>query len=347
MSKITVKNIEKSFAKGKVLEQIDFEVEEGKVVSLLGPSGCGKTTTLKIIAGLLQPDHGSVYIGEQDITKWAPEKRGVVIVFQDYLLFPHLNVEQNIGFGLKMAKVPKKEIKERVEEMLALVKLKGTNRKYPHELSGGQQQRIALARALAVRPKVLLLDEPFSNLDPQLRHEVRELTFEIQRNLHITTLLVTHDKEEALMYSDKIAFMLDGQIKQFGTPEDLYQRPNSIEVAQFLGEKNFIPGRIEEGRFESDIMKLRTAQSNTNQASLMIKPEDITVLPSGTKELEGTIRSRKYAGERVYYTVVVRGYEFKVVSQTTPIYNIGDQVSLEININQPIIFEESLKDEKR
>ena len=187
--------------------------------------------------------------------------------------------------------------------MLDLVKLKGTNRKYPHELSGGQQQRIALARALAVSPKVLLLDEPFSNLDPKLRQEIRELTFEIQRNLHMTTILVTHDKEEALMSSDKIAFMLDGQIKQFGTPEELYQRPNSVEVAQFLGEKNFIPGRIQNGRFQSEIVSdTDVLRSDANHARLMIKPEDIGIFPVGTKDLKGTILSRKYAGERVYYT---------------------------------------------
>ena len=340
MSKITVKNLEKSFGKGKVLENIDFEVDDGKVVSLLGPSGCGKTTTLKVIAGLLQPDEGAIFIGDQNITKWPSEKRGTVIVFQDHLLFPHLNVEQNIGFGLKMAKHPKKEIKEKVEEMLDLVKLKGTNRKYPHELSGGQQQRIALARALAVSPKVLLLDEPFSNLDPKLRQEIRELTFEIQRNLGMTTILVTHDKEEALMSSDKIAFMQDGKIKQFGTPEELYQRPNSIEVAHFLGEKNFIPGRIQNGRFQSDIVSIQSARRDANHARLMIKPEDIGIFPVGTKDLEGTIQSRKYAGERVYYTVVVMGIELKIISQSASFYSIGDKVSLEVNINDPIIFEE-------
>jgi putative spermidine/putrescine transport system ATP-binding protein len=340
MSNITVKNLVKSFGKGKVLAHIDFEVDDGKVVSLLGPSGCGKTTTLKIIAGLLQPDRGDIFVGDQNITKWSPEKRETVIVFQDHLLFPHLNVEQNIGFGLKMAKHPKKEIKERVEEMLDLVKLKGTNRKYPHELSGGQQQRIALARALAVRPKVLLLDEPFSNLDPMLRQEIRELTFEIQRDLGITTILVTHDKEEALMSSDKIAFMLDGQIKQFGTPEELYQWPNSIEVARFLGEKNFIQGRIQNGNFQSEIVTVPTARSDVNHARLMIKPEDIGIFPVGTKDLKGTIQSRKYAGERVYYTVVVSGIELKIISQSASFYNIGDQVSLEVNISDPIIFEE-------
>ena len=340
MSKIMIKNLQKSFGKGKVLENIDFEVDDGKVVSLLGPSGCGKTTTLKVIAGLLQPDEGTIFIGDQNITKLPPEKRGTVIVFQDHLLFPHLNVEQNIGFGLKMAKHPKKEIKDQVEEMLDLVKLKGTNHKYPHELSGGQQQRIALARALAVSPKVLLLDEPFSNLDPKLRQEIRELTFEIQRNLGMTTILVTHDKEEALMSSDKIAFMQDGKIKQFGTPEELYQRPNSIEVAHFLGEKNFIPGRIQNGRFQSDIVSIQSARSDANHARLMIKPEDIGIFPVGTKDLEGTIQSRKYAGERVYYTVVVRGIELKIISQSASFYSIGDRVSLEVNINDPIIFEE-------
>jgi iron(III) transport system ATP-binding protein len=249
-------------------------------------------------------------------------------------------VEQNIGFGLKMAKHPKKEIKDRVEEMLDLVKLKGTNHKYPHELSGGQQQRIALARALAVFPKVLLLDEPFSNLDPRLRQEIRELTFEIQRNLGMTTILVTHDKEEALMSSDKIAFMQDGEIKQFGTPEELYQRPKSIEVAHFLGEKNFIPGRIQNERFQSDIVSIQSARSDANHARLMIKPEDIGIFPVGTKDLEGTVLSRKYAGERVYYTGVVRGIELKITSHSASFYNIGDQVSLEVNINDPIIFEE-------
>ena len=340
MSKITVKNLEKSFGKGKVLENIGFEVDDGKVVSLLGPSGCGKTTTLKVIAGLLQPDEGAIFIGDQNITKLPSEKRGTVIVFQDHLLFPHLNVEQNIGFGLKMAKHPKKEIKEKVEEMLDLVKLKGTNRKYPHELSGGQQQRIALARALAVSPKVLLLDEPFSNLDPKLRQEIRELTFEIQRNLGMTTILVTHDKEEALMSSDKIAFMQDGKIKQFGTPEELYQRPNSIEVAHFLGEKNFIPGRIQNGRFQSEIVSIQSDRRDNNHARLMIKPEDIGIFPVGTKDLEGTIQSRKYAGERVYYTVGVMGIELKIISQSASFYSIGDRVSLEVNINDPIIFEE-------
>ena len=212
-----------------------------------------------------------------------------------------------------------------MEEMLDLVNERETNRKYPHELSGGQQQRIALARALAVSPKVLLSDEPFSNLDPNLRQEIRELTFEIQRNLGMTTILVTHDKEEALMSSNKIAFMQDGKIKQFGTPEELYQRPNSIEVAQFLGEKNFIPGRIQNGKFQSEIVTIHTERRVANQARLMIKPEDIGIFPVGTKDLEGTIKSRKYAGERVYYTVDVFGIEVKKSSQSASFYNIGDE----------------------
>ena len=256
MSKITLKNIEKSFNKIKVLNNINFEAPEGNVVSLLGPSGCGKTTTLKIIAGLIKADNGEIFLGDKDIANVSVEKRGTVIVFQDYLLFPHLNIEENIGFGLKMARIPKKEISLRVERMLELVQLKGYNKKYPNKLSGGQQQRVALARALAIEPKVLLLDEPFSNLDTKLRKDMREFTLEIQRKLNITTILVTHDKEEALMSSDKIAIMLNGEIKQFGTPEELYERPISIEVADFFGEKNYIDGLVENNMFISDICNL-------------------------------------------------------------------------------------------
>lgn len=340
MSKITVKNIEKSFGKIKVLENINFEVEEGQVVSLLGPSGCGKTTTLKVIAGLLRQDKGEIFLGENSITTVPVEKRGTVIVFQDYLLFPHLNVEENIGFGLKMAKIPKKDIKTQVEKMLELVQLKGYNYKYPNELSGGQKQRIALARALAIEPKVLLLDEPFSSLDTKLREDMREFTLEIQKKLNITTILVTHDKEEALMSSDKIAIMLEGQIKQFGTPKELYERPNSIEVADFFGDKNYIDGRVVNGRFISDIISLNTTMENTKKAKVMIKPEDIRISLEETKDLEGLIVSSRYAGERVYYSILVKGMELKVVSQVSNIYRVGDKISIEINFDNIKIFEQ-------
>ncbi|MBU5311936.1 ABC transporter ATP-binding protein [Tissierella carlieri] len=340
MSKITLKNIEKSFNKIKVLNNINFEAPEGNVVSLLGPSGCGKTTTLKIIAGLIKADNGEIFLGDKDIANVSVEKRGTVIVFQDYLLFPHLNIEENIGFGLKMARIPKKEISLRVERMLELVQLKGYNKKYPNKLSGGQQQRVALARALAIEPKVLLLDEPFSNLDTKLRKDMREFTLEIQRKLNITTILVTHDKEEALMSSDKIAIMLNGEIKQFGTPEELYERPISIEVADFFGEKNYIDGLVENNMFISDICNLPVEMEDIKKAKAMIKPENIKIYPEETTDLTGIVASSKYAGERVYYTVLIKGKELKIISQNSKIYKVGDKVSIDIDIEGIKIFKE-------
>ena len=222
MSKIVLKNIYKSFGHTKVIENINLEVEQGEILSLLGESGCGKTTTLKLIAGILSPDSGDIYIGEKRINDLPIEKRKAVIVFQDYVLFPHLNIEKNVGFGLKMMGKPKADIKSKVDEMLSLVSLEGYNKRYPHELSGGQKQRIALARALAIEPSVLLLDEPFSNLDANLKESVRDLVMTIQRKLNITTIMVTHEKEEAMMYSDKIAVMIDGKIEQLGSSMEVY-----------------------------------------------------------------------------------------------------------------------------
>lgn len=338
MSKLTVKNIEKTIGDTKILEDVQFEVEEGTVVSILGPSGCGKTTTLKIIAGLVNPDKGEILLGNERITHLPAEKRGCVIVFQEYLLFPHLNVEENIGFGLKMARQPKALIKAQVENMLKLVKLTGTNKKYPHQLSGGQQQRIALARALAVKPRVLLLDEPFSSLDAKLREEMRELTLHIQRDLHITTVLVTHDKEEALMSSDKIAIMLEGKIKQFGSPEELYHKPNSIEVANFLGEKNYISGKIEQGQFISDLLQFPTSNRDAAEATVMLKPEDIKLFSAGTPGLEGVVLSSKFAGERIYYRVLVNGMELKVTSSPEAAFKKGNRVAVKLALDKPLIF---------
>ena len=242
MSKIVLNNIYKSFGHTKVIENINLEVEQGEILSLLGESGCGKTTTLKLIAGILSPDSGDIYIGEKRINDLPIEKRKAVIVFQDYVLFPHLNIEKNVGFGLKMMGKPKDEIKSKVDEMLSLVSLEGYNKRYPHELSGGQKQRIALARALAIEPSVLLLDEPFSNLDANLKESVRDLVMTIQRKLNITTIMVTHEKEEAMMYSDKIAVMIDGKIEQIGSSMEVYNEPKTLEVAKLVSTYNLIEG---------------------------------------------------------------------------------------------------------
>ncbi len=335
MSRIICNGIEKSFNKIKVLEHISFAVEEGELVSLLGPSGCGKTTILKIIAGLVKPDKGEIKLGDNIINKIPVEKRGTVIVFQDYLLFPHLNVEENIGFGLKMSKVAKKDIKIQVKKMLELVQLEGYNKKYPHELSGGQKQRIALARALAIEPKVLLLDEPFSNLDTKLRQSMREFTLDIHKKLNITTLLVTHDQEEAMMLSDKIAIMLDGKIKQFGAPKDLYQSPNSIEVADFFGKKNYIQGSVINGIFTSKILSFRTKKEDCKEAKAMIKPGDIKISKKKA-DLNGIVKFSRYAGEKVYHSILVGDIELK--AESSQVIDVGEQVGLQIDYDKIIIF---------
>lgn len=338
MSKIILNNIYKSFDNTKVLEDINLCVEDGELVSLLGPSGCGKTTTLKSIAGLIHVDKGSVFLGDERINDLAIEKRGTVIVFQDHLLFPHLNVSENIGFGLKMAKRPKTYIKEQVNKMLDLVQLSGYDNRYPNELSGGQKQRVALARALAIEPRVLLLDEPFSNLDPSLKDSIRELTLELQRKLKITTILVTHDREEALMYSDRIAIMLDGKIKQIGTPEELYLKPNSLEVAKFLVSNNYIEGKVHNRKFISKVFNFYTKTSDKLNAQALIRPEDIEII-SSIEGLEGNIITRKYAGDSTYYDILVNGYKLKVVDKSKNKHNIGDKVNLLIDYNNILIYD--------
>lgn len=239
MKEIEVKGIKKIFNNKNVLDNISFSVEKGELMCLLGPSGCGKSTTLNIIAGLLQEDGGEILISGKNIKNIPVEKREIVILFQEYMLFPHLNVYNNIAFGLNMRKENKNRIKEKVNKILEMLSLQGLEYKYPKELSGGQKQRVAIGRALAIEPKVLLLDEPFTSLDINIRNSIRELVLKIQKKLGITTILVTHDKEEALMMSDHISLMINGKIIQHGTPKEIYENPNSKEVANFL-EKEII-----------------------------------------------------------------------------------------------------------
>ena len=224
MSSVKLININKSFDEKTVLENINIDIKDGEIVSLLGVSGCGKSTTLQLIAGLINPDSGDITFNDKSVLNIPTGKREAVIVFQDYLLFPHMSVYENIEFGLKVKNINKKIRKDKVDELIRLVKLNGYENKYPSELSGGQKQRVAIARTLAVNPKVLLLDEPFSNLDINLRNEMREFVLNLQKKLNITTILVTHDKEEALIMSDKIAVMVNGKIEQFDKPDILYQK---------------------------------------------------------------------------------------------------------------------------
>ena len=237
---LRIENLKKIFEENRGIEKIDFSIEKGELISLLGPSGCGKTTLLNIIGGFLKPDNGKIYLEDRDITDIPPEKRDISTVFQSYALFPHMNVLENIKYGLKYKKLTKKEQNELALEYLKIVGLDGYEKKSIQELSGGQQQRVALARALVLYPKILLLDEPFSNLDAKLKISMREELKELRKNLKISMIFVTHDQEEALSISDKVVVMNNGKIEQIGTPEEIYYSPINEYVANFIGKSNFI-----------------------------------------------------------------------------------------------------------
>jgi putative spermidine/putrescine transport system ATP-binding protein len=244
MSFLTLNGVRKAYGANVVVKDFDLSVERGEFVTLLGPSGCGKTTTLRIVAGFEAPTTGAIYIDGRDVTHLRANKRAIGMVFQAYALFPNMTVAGNIGFGLRVARKPPEEIKARVDEMLAMIKLPDLAERYPYQLSGGQQQRVSLARALAPSPQILLLDEPLSALDARIRLTLREEIRALQRKLGITTLFVTHDQEEALSMSDRIVVMNDGAIEQVGTPNEIYNAPRTRFVASFIGTLNLLDGRI-------------------------------------------------------------------------------------------------------
>ncbi|ADL06885.1 ABC transporter ATP-binding protein [Thermosediminibacter oceani] len=338
MAEIRVENVSKAFGGEKIIKDISFEVAGGQLLSLLGPSGAGKTTLLKIIAGLLKPDAGEIYFDGVPVVKVPVEKRGAVLVFQDYLLFPHMTVEQNVAFGLRMAGVPRYKRARIVAEMLALVDMKGYEHKYPHELSGGQKQRVALARALAVKPRVLLLDEPFSNLDPRLRESMREFTRDLQRRMEMTTILVTHDWEEAFMMSDRIAVLIDGSIKQVGTPEEVYFRPASLEVAEFLGDKkNYVKGMVKNGVFFCPLGNLPAPQAADGDYTAVIRPEHVRISPGGERA-GWTICDTRFAGGCVYYRVFREGLSLLCAADNTVIYRPGEKVDVSVDFSKAILF---------
>lgn len=284
---LELKNIKKSFTPGEdVLDDICLTVARGEFVTLLGSSGCGKTTTLRIIAGLEQTDSGSVWINGQDVTKLPPDKRDVNTVFQNYALFPHMNVAENIGYGLKLRKVPRGEIKKKVAQMLELVQLEGYEKRKPSELSGGQKQRVAIARALVNNPKVLLLDEPLGALDLQLRRAMQIELKHLQKKLGITFIYITHDQEEAINMSDRIAVMRDGRIEQIGTPDEIYNHPKTSYVATFVGNANILHGVAESIQGENAIVKigndrvivkLETSQQDTRAKQYLAAGEKVTL----------------------------------------------------------------------
>ncbi len=323
---LRAEGLEKSFGDTRVLRGVDFAVQPGEFVTLLGPSGCGKTTTLRIIAGLLEPDAGRVLLRGQDITRLAPEKRSVNTVFQNYALFPHMNVEKNISYGLRMRGVKKAEWQPQVKEMLRLVQLEGFEKRMPSELSGGQCQRVAIARALVLKPDLLLLDEPLGALDLKLRRQMQIELKEIQKRLGIAFVYITHDQEEALNMSDRIAVMRDGCFEQMGTPEEIYEHPATRFTAGFIGQTNLLECRVEAVHGNGLTLEYGGARFPARQAEFAAKTGDKVCLslrterlsyctePMSSCALEGVLTDRRYAGGSLRATVRLRdGHEILVL----------------------------------
>lgn len=303
---LELKNIKKSFSKDEsVLKGISLSIAKGEFITLLGSSGCGKTTTLRIIAGLEEPDSGQVFLDEKDVTSLAPEERDVNTVFQNYALFPHMTVADNIGYGLKLKKTPKAEIKKRVSEMLELVQLSGYEKRKPSELSGGQKQRVAIARSLINNPRVLLLDEPLGALDLQLRRTMQLELKRLQKKLGITFVYITHDQEEAINMSDRIAVMNQGKFEQIGTPDEIYNHPETSYVARFVGNANIIHGTAEE--MTGSHLMIRVADSrlpvSTDRAipsgtpvTAAVRSENVILDKQGGKGMPAKIVEKSFAG---------------------------------------------------
>jgi iron(III) transport system ATP-binding protein len=311
------------------VDDVSLTVEPGELLTLLGPSGCGKTTTLRMVAGFEQPDSGRVLIDEQDVTGLMVYRRSIGFVFQNYALFPHLTVFENVAYGLRVKRLAAGAIRERVERVLALVGLPGYERRFPNQLSGGEQQRVAVARAVVVEPRLLLFDEPLSNLDAKLRVQMREELSRLQRQLAITTIYVTHDQEEAMAISDRIAVMHAGRVAQVGTAHDLYRAPRSVFVAQFIGRVNLLPARVLRADAGGAVVALWGREVTVpadepvaagQSVSLVLRPESVALLseravvPAQEFAIAGVVRGRTFLGEKVEYAVEVGGTLLQAVS---------------------------------
>lgn len=332
MTYFSLENIGVSYDKQQfILRQLNLSIEKGELVSLLGPSGCGKTTTLRVIAGLIDPNEGSFILDGEDFTHVPVHKRHFGMVFQSYALFPHLTIFDNIAFGLKIQKVPSDQIQSRVNNVVAICGLEGLEKRYPKQLSGGQRQRVALARALVIEPKLLLLDEPLSNLDAKLRLSMRMEIKRIQQQLGITTVFVTHDQEECFSISDKVAIMNKGIIEQFDTPEQIYRYPKTRFVAEFIGFENFIPVHWNGSHYVDDQgIAYPVEQTPAKEATITIRPEDIRILDHDNSQhtLQGTVLVRTFLGKNYQYEVATPSGTLLVTSGDTTKFEVGETVSL-------------------
>ena len=329
---ISLRGIRVDFDDEPVLKGIDLDIMDKEFITFLGPSGCGKTTTLRIIGGFIQPKEGDVFFGGVRINDLPPYKREVNTVFQRYALFPHLNVYENVEFGLKIAKVPEKERRQSVKGMLKLVGLSGYDRRHINQLSGGQQQRVAIARALVNRPKVLLLDEPLGALDLKLRKEMQIELKRIQQALEITFIYVTHDQEEALTMSDRVVVMRDGNILQIGTPQDIYNEPCNAFVADFIGESNIIDGIMHKDflvEFANDYFEcVDKGFEPKERVQVVVRPEDFKIVPADKGKISGIVETIIFKG--VHYEIMVdaMGYKWKI--HTTQYVEPGTLIGMDV-----------------
>ena len=330
---IELKNITKSFdGEQPVLDNIDLDIYSNEFLTLLGPSGCGKTTLLRLIGGFETPDSGDIIFLGDRINDVPPYKRNINTVFQKYALFPHLNVFDNVAFPLREKKVPKEEIEEKVHEMLALVALKGFEKRSVTRLSGGQQQRVAIARALISHPQVLLLDEPLGALDLKLRKDMQVELKKIQKQTGITFIFVTHDQEEALSMSDTVVVMSEGKIHQIGTPVDIYNEPVNAFVADFIGESNILDGVMLEDykvRFSGQTFQCLDKEFMKNEpVDVVVRPEDVDIVPVEKGQLTGVVTSVTFMG--VHYEIIVDVNGFKWMIQTTDFVDVDEKIGIEL-----------------
>ncbi|MCU0803045.1 MAG: ABC transporter ATP-binding protein [Rhodobacteraceae bacterium] len=340
MTALSLHDLTRQFAGagGLAVDRLTLSVAPGSLTALLGPSGCGKTTVMRMIAGLDTPTAGDVQIGGRSVLGLPPERRGAVMVFQNHLLFPFQTVAENVGFGLRMRHVPKPEIARRVAKMLALVQLPDVGARRPADLSGGQQQRVALARALVVAPQVLLLDEPLSQLDAHLRHDMRDLIRSLQQQLAITTLFVTHDQDEAVMLADRVALMLDGRLRQHDAPAAFYDRPADAAVVRFFGGQNLVPGRAVAGRFDCALGQLALPEGVADGPGLLtIRPESLRPGP-GENAVTALVTARSYLGAGVRLTLQVQGTQLQAMLRHDEAAGLGVGDSLLLRLPRQALW---------
>ena len=347
---VTIKctDIVKRFGSNTVIPGLNLEIKESEFFTLLGPSGCGKTTLLRMVAGFNSIEGGTISFNDKVINSIAPNKRNIGMVFQNYAIFPHMSVFKNVAYGLTNRKVSKAETERRVNEVLEKVKITHLRDRMPENMSGGQQQRIALARAMVIEPDVLLMDEPLSNLDAKLRLEMREVIRDLQKSVGITTIYVTHDQEEAMAVSDRIAVMKDGVIQQIGTPRSIYHRPANIFVANFIGSTNIISGTAS-GRtvtvegYSAEVPAIKDPLPEGTAVKLSVRPEELLLAPADQKGIAGDVINSTFLGSQTHYLVrLVNGDEIKIIQESseTDYLSAGDHINLTINTAKVNVFSE-------